>query len=176
MSDVPAERHHVMSRRGGLRVADLRGAMRELHGRPARHGVLSVVREVERGARPVSLKVTRLYRTIPVTPDATAKPGISVHMKCSCGIEREFMAHDHLKRRWSDDWADIFAQTRFRCASGWEAYEMRIVRTGRDHTETLLRVTKPLPPGQPSHATPEGAGKPMLAGPPKLKLTPPRAR
>ena len=118
----------------------------------------------------------RLYRTLEVTPAATAQPGWAIYMKCSCGIEREFMSLDRVRKRWSDDWADIFAQTRLRCACGWEAYEMRIIRRGFDHTETLLRVTKPIPPGQPSHERPDGPAKALVTSPPRLRLTPPRAR
>ena len=124
----------------------------------------------------MTLKVVGRYRTLAVTPNATSQPGWSVHMKCSCGIEREFMALDRVRRRWSDDWADMFAQTHFRCACGWEAYDMRVVRTDRDHTETLLRVMKPVPLGQPSHERPEGPAKPLVAEPARLRLTPPRAR
>lgn len=119
----------------------------------------------------MSLKVVRLYKTLPITPDACSQPGWSIHLKCPCGREREFMAFDRLRRRWSDDMADVFAQSHFRCACGCEATEMRVVRASRDHTETLLRVTKPSPPGQPSHEPPPGSPRlPPTATPPPFKL------
>ena len=124
----------------------------------------------------MSLKVTRLYRTLPITPHSTSQPGWSVHMRCSCGSDREFMSFDRVRRRWSDDWADIFAQTKFRCACGWEAVQMRVIRRGTDHTETMLKVTKPVPQGQPSHERAGSVAKSLVAEPPRLRLTPPRGR
>ena len=49
-----------------------------------------------------------------------------------------------LRHRWTDDLADIFAQTHFRCQCGGEATLMRIVRVTESAVDTLMTATKEL--------------------------------
>ena len=101
----------------------------------------------DRGAR-MSLTVKRVYHTLPLTPSACeAGEGWRVTLICTtCNVPKDLnlgIAHNHLSRWWTTDFADIFEKAGFRCTTcSTSAQALRITRPTRDANETLLVVSR----------------------------------